>query len=62
MCKRLDKKVKFEFEEDCLKVFEDLKKKLTEAPTLIAPGWELPIELIWDASDLVMGVVLGKQK
>ncbi|GJR70296.1 reverse transcriptase domain-containing protein [Tanacetum coccineum] len=31
--------------------FQTLKKKLTEAPILIAPDWDLPFELICDASD-----------
>lgn len=37
MCKLLEKEVKFELSVDCLKVFYDLKKKLIEAPILIAP-------------------------
>ncbi|GKE06159.1 reverse transcriptase domain-containing protein [Tanacetum coccineum] len=34
--------------------FETLKKKLTEAPILIAPDWDLPFELMCDASDFVI--------
>ncbi|GKC93045.1 reverse transcriptase domain-containing protein [Tanacetum coccineum] len=40
--------------------FEMLKKKLTEAPILIAPDWDLPFELICDASDFAIGAVLGQ--
>ncbi|GJX73397.1 reverse transcriptase domain-containing protein [Tanacetum coccineum] len=29
-------------------------KKLTEAPILIAPDWNLPFELMWDASDFAI--------
>ncbi|GKB61145.1 hypothetical protein Tco_0917331, partial [Tanacetum coccineum] len=33
--------------------FEFLKKKLTEASILVAPNWDLPLEIICDASDFV---------
>ncbi|GKD80767.1 reverse transcriptase domain-containing protein, partial [Tanacetum coccineum] len=35
-------------------------EKLTEAPILIAPDWDLPFELICDASDFAIGAVLGQ--
>ncbi|GJZ73412.1 reverse transcriptase domain-containing protein [Tanacetum coccineum] len=38
-----------------------LNKKLTEAPILIAPDWDLPFELMCDASDFAIGAVLGKR-
>ncbi|GKA85111.1 reverse transcriptase domain-containing protein [Tanacetum coccineum] len=41
--------------------FETLKKKLTEAPILIAPDWDLRFELMCDASDFAIGVVLGQR-
>ncbi|GJV46130.1 reverse transcriptase domain-containing protein, partial [Tanacetum coccineum] len=41
--------------------FEMLKTKLTEAPILIAPDWDLPFELMCDASDFAIGVVLGQR-
>ncbi|GJR62204.1 reverse transcriptase domain-containing protein [Tanacetum coccineum] len=40
--------------------FETLKKKLNEAPILIAPDWDLPFELMCDASDFTIGAVLGQ--
>nr|GEW10630.1 reverse transcriptase domain-containing protein [Tanacetum cinerariifolium] len=45
---------------DCIKAFQMLKKKLTEAPILIALNWDLPFELMRDASDFAIGAVLGK--
>nr|GEZ97200.1 reverse transcriptase domain-containing protein [Tanacetum cinerariifolium] len=36
-------------------------KKLTEAPILIAPNWDLPFELMYDASDFAIGAVLGQR-
>nr|GEY22931.1 reverse transcriptase domain-containing protein [Tanacetum cinerariifolium] len=37
-----------------------LKRKLTEAPIVIAPDWDMPFELMYDASDFSIGVVLGQ--
>ncbi|GJY48901.1 reverse transcriptase domain-containing protein [Tanacetum coccineum] len=38
-----------------------LKKKLTEAPILVVPDWNLPFELMCDASDFAIGVCMGKK-
>ncbi|GKB64384.1 reverse transcriptase domain-containing protein, partial [Tanacetum coccineum] len=38
------------------------ERKLTEAPILIAPDWDLPFELMCDASDFAIGAVLGQRK
>nr|GEZ20606.1 retrovirus-related Pol polyprotein [Tanacetum cinerariifolium] len=47
---------------DCIDAFETLKKKLTEASILVVPDWDLPFELMCDASDFAIGAVLGQQK
>nr|GEV57106.1 reverse transcriptase domain-containing protein [Tanacetum cinerariifolium] len=47
---------------DCIDAFETLKKKLTEASILVFPDWNLPFELMCDASDFAMGAVLGQYK
>nr|GEU74867.1 reverse transcriptase domain-containing protein [Tanacetum cinerariifolium] len=47
----LEKDTPFVFSEECIQAFQTLKKKLTEAPILIAPNWDLPFELMCDASD-----------
>ncbi|GJW17561.1 reverse transcriptase domain-containing protein [Tanacetum coccineum] len=44
-----------------VKAFQTLKKKLTEAPILIAPDWDQPFELMCDASDYAIGAVLGQR-
>ena len=43
-----------------LRLFEILKKALVSAPIIIAPDWEKPFELMCDASDFAVGVVLGQ--
>ncbi|XP_075074565.1 uncharacterized protein LOC142162147 [Nicotiana tabacum] len=42
--------------------FEELKKRLVTEPIIVALDWEQPFELIYDASDYVVGAVLGHQK
>nr|GEW10609.1 reverse transcriptase domain-containing protein [Tanacetum cinerariifolium] len=46
----------------CIDAFNTLKKKLTEAPILVVSDWNLPFELMCDASDYAIGVVLGQRK
>nr|GEW65839.1 reverse transcriptase domain-containing protein [Tanacetum cinerariifolium] len=58
----LEKDTPFFFSKECIKAFQTLKKKLTEAPILVAPDWDLPFELMCDASDFAIGAVLGQQK
>nr|GEX68127.1 reverse transcriptase domain-containing protein [Tanacetum cinerariifolium] len=52
----------FFFVKKCIEAFQTLKRKLTEAPILVAPDWDLPFELMCDASDFAIGTVLGQQK
>nr|GEY35176.1 reverse transcriptase domain-containing protein [Tanacetum cinerariifolium] len=56
------KETPFVFSKDCIDAFESLKKKLTEAPILVVPDWNLPFELMCDASDFAIGAVLGQRK
>ncbi|GJR52327.1 reverse transcriptase domain-containing protein [Tanacetum coccineum] len=58
----LEKETPFIFSKECIEAFETLKMKLTEAPILVAPDWDLPFEIICDASDYAVGVVLGQRK
>ncbi|GJS78949.1 reverse transcriptase domain-containing protein [Tanacetum coccineum] len=56
--KLLEKDTPFEFDDECQKAFELLKEKLTCAPVIVSPNWNLPFELMCDASDFAIGVVL----
>ncbi|GJR51538.1 reverse transcriptase domain-containing protein [Tanacetum coccineum] len=44
----------FEFNDKCQKAFELLKEKLTCAPVIVSPNWNLPFELMCDASDFAI--------
>nr|GFB08451.1 reverse transcriptase domain-containing protein [Tanacetum cinerariifolium] len=57
----LEKETPFVFSKDCINDFETLKKKLTEASILVVPDWNLPFELMCDASDFAIGAVLGQR-
>nr|GFB14462.1 reverse transcriptase domain-containing protein [Tanacetum cinerariifolium] len=50
----LEKDTPFVFSKDCIDAFETLKKKLTEAPFLVVSDWNLPFELMCDASDFAI--------
>ncbi|GJW33718.1 reverse transcriptase domain-containing protein [Tanacetum coccineum] len=56
----LEKETPFIFSKECIEAFETLKMKLTQAPILVAPDWDLPFEIMCDASDFAVGAVLGQ--
>nr|GEV23717.1 reverse transcriptase domain-containing protein [Tanacetum cinerariifolium] len=58
----LEKETPFVFSTYCIDAFETLKKKLTKASILVVPDWNLPFELMCDASDFVIGAVLGQRR
>nr|GEV55394.1 reverse transcriptase domain-containing protein [Tanacetum cinerariifolium] len=55
----LEKETPFVFSKECVNSFNTLNKKLTEAPILVVPDWNLPFELMCDANDFAIGAVLG---
>ncbi|GKD96165.1 reverse transcriptase domain-containing protein [Tanacetum coccineum] len=57
---KIEKETPFVFSKECVEAFNALKKKLTEAPILVAPDWDLPFEIMCDASDFAVGAVLGQ--
>ncbi|GJW72400.1 reverse transcriptase domain-containing protein [Tanacetum coccineum] len=61
LTKLLEKDIPFEFDDECQKAFELLKEKLTCALVIVSPNWNLPFELMCDASDFAVGAVLGQK-
>ncbi|GKA53572.1 reverse transcriptase domain-containing protein [Tanacetum coccineum] len=53
-----EKETLFISSKEFIEVFEIIKKKLTEALILVAPDWDLPFEIMCDASDFAVGAVL----
>jgi len=58
----LAKDARFEFDDTCLTAFELLKNALISALIIQPPDWSLPFEIMCDASDYVVGVVMGQTK
>ena len=52
----------FDFDEQCVQAFSILKDRLVSVPIVVAPDWELPFELMCDASDHAIRAVLGKKR
>ncbi|RDX99127.1 Retrovirus-related Pol polyprotein from transposon 17.6, partial [Mucuna pruriens] len=61
LSKLLQKDVEFNFDQSCGEAFQELKDKLTSAPILQEPNWDLPFELICDASKSALGAILGQR-
>ncbi|GJS97882.1 reverse transcriptase domain-containing protein [Tanacetum coccineum] len=61
MTQLLMKDAKFDFSKDCKKAFNKLKEKLTTAPIIISPDWNVPFELMCGTSDFAVGAVLGQR-
>nr|GEY51095.1 DNA-directed DNA polymerase [Tanacetum cinerariifolium] len=62
MTRLLEKDTPFIFSKECVEAFQTLKRKLTEAPILIAPDWDMPFELMCDTRDFAIGAVLGQHQ
>nr|GEV22832.1 reverse transcriptase domain-containing protein [Tanacetum cinerariifolium] len=58
----LEKDTPFLFSKECVEAFQTLKRKLTEAPILIAPDWDIPFDLMCNASNFAIGAILGQRQ
>jgi RNase H-like domain found in reverse transcriptase len=58
----LIKDTPFVFYDSCLDVFDRIKKALTSAPVLQPSDWNLPFEMMCNASDYAIGAILGQRK
>jgi len=57
----LQKEVEFDFDDRCKEAFDCLKHALTTTPIIQAPDWTAPFELMCDASNYALGVVLAQK-
>ncbi|XP_073046163.1 uncharacterized protein [Primulina eburnea] len=62
LCNLLEKESTFIFDDNCLQAFEKIKMALVTEPIMTVPDWEHPFELMCDASDYAVGVVLGQRR
>lgn len=58
MTQLLVKDAPFDFSQECREAFDRLKQDLTQAPIMVTLDWELPFEIMCDASDYAVGAVL----
>nr|GEV61838.1 reverse transcriptase domain-containing protein, chloroplastic [Tanacetum cinerariifolium] len=58
----LEKDTSFLFSKECVESFQTLKRNLTKAPILIAPDWDMPFDLMCDASDFTIGAILRQRQ
>ena len=57
----LTKESEFIWTPKCSEAFLQLQKLITTAPVLKGPDWSIPFHIHIDASDHVVGVVLGQK-
>ncbi|XP_028242341.1 uncharacterized protein LOC114420723 [Glycine soja] len=51
----------FVLDQPCRKAFKELRRRLTTSPIMQPSDWELSFELMCDASDYALGVVLSQR-
>ena len=56
------KDAKFIWDDRCQRSFEELKLFLITAPIVRASNWQLPFEVMCDASDFAIRAVLGQRE
>ncbi|XP_021631803.1 uncharacterized protein LOC110629197 [Manihot esculenta] len=57
----LQQNVPFDFDENCRTAFDLTKSLLVTAPIIQPPNWNLPFEIMCDASNFAVGAVLGQR-
>ncbi|GJX63265.1 reverse transcriptase domain-containing protein [Tanacetum coccineum] len=62
MTKLLEKDAVFDFNKERIEAFELIKENLTNVPIMVSPDWSQQFELMCDASDFVVGAVLGQRE
>ena len=62
LCNLLAKDVPFAWSQACEATFDKLKTMLVSPPIMRSPNWDLPFEIMCDASDYAIGAVLGQRE
>ena len=62
LCTLLAKDVLFAWSQACEDAFVKLKTMLVSPPIMRSPNWNLPFEIMCDASDYAIGAVLGQRE
>ena len=62
LCTLLAKDVPFTWSQACDTAFTKLKNMLVSPPIMRSPNWDLPFEIMCDASDYAIGAVLGQRE
>lgn len=62
LCRLLEKVVKFDFDDVCLKPFECLKEWLMSASIIVSHDRYLPYEIMCNESGVAVGSFLGKRR
>ena len=62
LCTLLAKDVPFTWSPACDTAFTKLKNMLVSPPIMRSPNWDLPFEIMCDASDFAIGAVLGQRE
>ena len=62
LCNLLEKNSAFDFNDICLQAFNAIKEKLISALVMTVPDGSQPFEVMCDASEFAIGVVLGQKR
>ena len=62
LCTLLAKDIPFTWSQACEDAFAKLKTMLVSPPIMRSPNWNFPFEIMCDANDYAVGVVLGQRE
>ena len=62
LCNFLAKDVTFEWSQACEAAFDKLRTMLVSPSVMRSPNWDLPFEIMCDASDYAIGSILGQRE
>ena len=61
LCRLLEKDLNFDLDESCISAFDEITSRLVTDPIMLTPDWNNDYEIMCDANDYAMGVVLGQK-